>query len=84
MLRLRRLLHRLFFGLMVLATGLLPNHCATTVEDAVLAGVSRVITDTTAGLISSLLPFDFSSGGSGNNNNGNNGGGDPFEPPVQS
>ncbi len=67
-----------------LASGVLPAHCTTTLEDAVLQGVSQFVTDATAGLLSSFLPFDVS-GGDGGGGGGDNGGGDPFgNPPVQS
>jgi hypothetical protein len=59
------------------------THCSTTVEDAVLDGVSIVITDVTVEVLEGLLPFDLGgSGGSGGGGGGSNG--DPFgDPPVQ-
>ena len=74
---------RLVFWASVLAIGVLPTHCATTLEDAVMAGVARVVTDATAQVLSSFLPFSLD--GSGTDGGSSGGGGDPFSnPPLQS
>jgi hypothetical protein len=64
------------------AAGVVPTHCATTLEDAVLQGAAQVVTETTAGVLFSLLGFGFDGPGAGGG--GLNGGSDPFAgPPVQ-
>lgn len=59
------------------------SHCTTMVEDAVLQGVSIVITETTVQLLRlPLLPLGLGGGGFGGGNHSGNG--DPFgENPVQ-
>ncbi len=68
----------------LLSSGMLFTHCSTTVEDAVLEGVSGVITDATYGFLSALLPFDFLQSNGGGGSGGGGSSDDPFSgPPVQ-